>query len=89
MSLPPKSSRSERRLQAISRYILRHGYTSHDVARALASAALQYTERDFHAAAQLLGIGEMQPELTAADGSSPWLSNGGGLPTWPHDADHD
>lgn len=84
-----KTRLRDRRLQAISRYILRHGYSASEVASGLAATALQYTERDIRAAAHLLGLGDVKPEPSPTDGSGAWLSNGGGNSAWPAHPDHD
>ena len=87
------------RLRAIARQIIRHQYSAHEVARALATTALEYAERDMGEAAAALGLppeavarcaqmthAAEAVERGAAEAGSDWEP---GPAAWPDGVSHD
>lgn len=85
------SLRRERRLRAIARQIIRHGFTAREVAQSLARSALEYAETNIGEAARSLGLAENDiTDLTHQamrsilhEPSRDWQSDHGALPAWP------
>lgn len=86
--------RRDRRLRAIARQIIRHGFTAREVAQSLARSALEYAEANIGEAARSLGLdGGDVTALTEqaaqsilsgnATADAGWQPNHGGLPVWP------